>query len=369
MQRKLRSAEKRVLRLVFSETVPVDQIWITDQLGLNDAPYTIPNPNPIQGGYLMNVGPGTNRLPGYRNNLAENDYGSRLLVHEAAHVWQGVHGGFAWGYVLNSALCQSIAQITSGSRTGIYGYTPGQPWSQYNAEQQASIVDDWFDNGMETSDERWPYIRDHIRKPGFGGRAYFFGGDSYLRWDVGSGARNGYPRSIAGRWPSFMDNGIDAALNRDNRNIYFFQGDQYIRWTIGSGLNASDPKRIGDYWNRFMASGIDAAINWGNGKVFVFKDSQYIRLSISTSNNRLMLDAGFPKAISDDWPPFMAAGIDAAVNWGNGKAFFFKGSEFMRWTIGEDQPDSGYPRSIERSNWHSFMNNLSAAVLFQPKLF
>jgi hypothetical protein len=47
-----------------------------------------------------------------------------------------------------------------------YRYTFGQPWSSFDPEQKAQIVEDWFKTGEHTMsyDPFWPYIRDYVRK-------------------------------------------------------------------------------------------------------------------------------------------------------------------------------------------------------------
>ncbi|MGH9821530.1 MAG: hypothetical protein ACRD43_15305, partial [Pyrinomonadaceae bacterium] len=58
---------------------------------------------------------------------------------------------------------------------GAYVYQVGGAWAEYNAEQQAQIVEDWYARGRSTNDREEPrfvYIRDHLRHPekreGFG---------------------------------------------------------------------------------------------------------------------------------------------------------------------------------------------------------
>lgn len=157
--RSLTGPEKEIIWQVFRQTLPSDQVFVTDGLGLGGRPYCNPNPNLLQGGYLMNVGP-TNY-----GNLSSSRGRRRLLVHEATHVWQGIHGVFPLAYVFNSALCQSASIVMSGSASGAYEYMPGASWMTYSAEQQANIVRDWYDAGRPTSGSLWPYIRDHIRQP------------------------------------------------------------------------------------------------------------------------------------------------------------------------------------------------------------
>ena len=58
---------------------------------------------------------------------------------------------------------------------------------------------------------------------------------------------------------------------------------------------------------------------------------------------------GYPKPIANNWPGFpaaFAAGIDAAVVWNNGKAYFFKGANYIRYDIKTDKVDAGYPKPI-----------------------
>jgi hypothetical protein len=65
------------------------------------------------------------------------------------------------------------------------------------------------------------------------------------------------------------------------------------------------------------------------------------------------VDPGYPAAIAGNWPGFpanFAAGINAAVLWNNGKAYFFKDTEYIRYDIATDKMDEGYPKPIA-GNW------------------
>jgi len=84
-------------------------------------------------------------------------------VHELTHVWQGSNSTSATTYVHNSLMNQCRSEFGTGSHGGAYGYTPGGIWSAYNAEQQASIVEDWYVSGMPESGPLWPYIRNNVR--------------------------------------------------------------------------------------------------------------------------------------------------------------------------------------------------------------
>ena len=39
-----------------------------------------------------------------------------------------------------------------------------KPWDSFGVEEQAQIVEDWFKNGLKSSDPRFHYIRDNIRE-------------------------------------------------------------------------------------------------------------------------------------------------------------------------------------------------------------
>jgi hypothetical protein len=191
-------------------------------------------------------------------------------------------------------------------------------------------------------------------------KAYFILGSGYVRYDAGADAVDpSYPKPIAGNWSGFSEigfqDGIDAAVEWPNGKAYFFKGALYARYDIaGNRIELGYPLSIGDQWAGLAAAGfaegIDAAVNWGNGKVYFFKGDQYVRYDIAADQT----DDGFPVHISDGWAGFAAAGfdsgLDTAVNWGNGKAYFFKGGLYLRYDIAADQMDDGYPQPIS-SGW------------------
>ncbi|MEO8326751.1 MAG: hypothetical protein ABI618_12925 [Nitrospirota bacterium] len=161
--RPLSTAEKNLAKSVFQNTINYDMVKITDTLGAGARPWTT-NTHPL---YMINVG-------GDYPNLTANNDRKRLLIHELTHVWQGQH---LVPFMLNSAAHQSLSAINNGGDTApAYSYTVGKSWGQYNVEKQASIVAHWFTpgnicfenvpcgGGMKTTDSRYRYIRDNIRK-------------------------------------------------------------------------------------------------------------------------------------------------------------------------------------------------------------
>jgi Hemopexin len=105
---------------------------------------------------------------------------------------------------------------------------------------------------------------------------------------------------------------------------------------------------------------LDAALNGQasrDGKVYFFKGQEYVRWDWSADR----ADAGYPKSIAEwGFPSPFDAGIDAAVEgrrmYGK-KAYFFKGDQYLRYDWISDKIDSGYPKSID--DW-SFPKELLA---------
>src|SRR5438309_1765370 len=102
---------------------------------------------------------------------------------------------------------------------------------------------------------------------------------------------------------------------------YFFRGDQYLRYDLATDrVDAGYPLPIAGNWPGFKEAGFDndveSAINWGNGKAYFFRDDQYLRYDMFTDR----VDSGYPLPIAGNWPGFKEAGfvsdVHAAVNWG-----------------------------------------------------
>ena len=186
------------------------------------------------------------------------------------------------------------------------------------------------------------------------GKAYLFKGAQYVRYDAKTDkVDSGYPVPILGNWPGWpalFGSGIDAGVLWNNGKAYYFKGSQYIRYDIAADkVDPGYPAAIAANWPGLWADNIDAAIVWPNSKAYFFKGSQYMRYDIAADK----VDPGYPAAIAGNWPGFpasFAAGVNAAVLWNNGKAYFFKGSEYIRYDIAADKVDPGYPAAIA-GNW------------------
>lgn len=111
------------------------------------------------------------------------------------------------------------------------------------------------------------------------------------------------------------------------------------------------------------AKSIDAAVEWGNGKAYFFKGGQYSRYDVKADR----VDPGYPKSIKEWIGLPWTDGIDAALNAGNGKVYFLKGTQYVRWDIQTDRIDPGYPKPINNETWPGlpWTNGIDAAVYWK----
>lgn len=134
---------------VFSGTLPPsNRILITDTIGAGNRAFTFPSLI----GVTVNLG------SDYENPMVS---APQIFMHELTYAWQ-IHnypGEVEWvakGF---------SAQLFNAPYT--YG-AAGQPFHEFNIEQQAQIVQDWFSKCLAagrqlTDDAYFMYIRDNIR--------------------------------------------------------------------------------------------------------------------------------------------------------------------------------------------------------------
>jgi hypothetical protein len=159
-ERLLTDAEKNLARKVFVETLPYGSIYLSNGRGLGQRAYTIPHPLHI-GSFVIHIGPDIFRDATDSSNVMFNQTGDAVFIHELTHVWQGANRSTAFDYIVDSL----YNQIHSGSHA--YDLDPGdvgkKSWGEFNAEQQAMIVQNWYGGGMSESDDAFTYIKDNIR--------------------------------------------------------------------------------------------------------------------------------------------------------------------------------------------------------------
>jgi hypothetical protein len=157
--RNLSFDERDLAKGVFDDSLPAwERIFVTDGLGPLpglDRPYT----EELARMFVVNVGPDY-----YPDLTGKVNYGfgtaSNLLIHELTHVWQYYHG--------YSVMFRSLWANTGGKQ---YSYTieDSDAWDDFNVEQQAHLVEDWFDRRSSRTDKRFVFIEKIIRAGVTGG--------------------------------------------------------------------------------------------------------------------------------------------------------------------------------------------------------
>jgi hypothetical protein len=166
---------------VFWGTLPPgNQIGIGDGLGFGDRPWTDKG---FDGGarmpfmrYQINLG-----------DMASVDLTSKqyfggfgrvcdTFIHELTHVWQYGHGDWVKASSVAAQAWEELSTEIEISKKGLrrvvtnpaYEYTPldhDKTWDDYNAEQQAHIVEDW-NYERDKRNDLFPFISEVIRSHG-----------------------------------------------------------------------------------------------------------------------------------------------------------------------------------------------------------
>jgi len=158
--RSLTTAEWDMAWEVFWDTLPYERILIGDKLGIGDRAWmeTIDMPGLFSGDlYILHLG-----SAGFPDATSDAKmYGSKYtnivrntFIHELTHVWQSYKKNqWVMTRSLFNQLCGDAYEITEFDLE----------WNEYNVEQQARIVEYWFNGGMDTDVKFYDHIRDQIR--------------------------------------------------------------------------------------------------------------------------------------------------------------------------------------------------------------
>jgi hypothetical protein len=152
-----------------------------------------------------------------------------------------------------------------------------------------------------------------------------------------------------------MKKKINAALNGYGTNekfAYFFKADQYIKYDWNADKPVEGYPQSISNWKLpgSFQSSIDAACNGGathEGKAYFFKGAEYVRFDW----NNDAPDEGYPQPLAAwNFPGDFSNGIDAVlegVNENSHKRYFFKTNQYLRYDLVNDTIDEGYPLNIE----------------------
>ncbi len=162
---------------------PIEKIWLTDTIGAGGRAFVWPEPD---GNITLNMGPNAMTDPRSYNDDGRQLNASNLVIrygevfiHELVHAWQIYHSPRDSAFVVE-ALTHTAC---SGGSKDAYRYEmpPQRSFDEYNIEQQASIVSDWYSryfignknnkflfrhpsSGIDPQqDPRWRYIAYNIQ--------------------------------------------------------------------------------------------------------------------------------------------------------------------------------------------------------------
>jgi hypothetical protein len=207
--------------------------------------------------------------------------------------------------------------------------------------------------------------------------AYFFAADQHVVYDwTQDRVRNGVHASVEWGFPTtFAPAGpagaLDAALRGKGPfagKAYFFRGPSYARWDWALGrLDPADPQATSVWKLPVGFESVDAAFNGALNRepyCYFFRDGRYVRYVWAHDT----VDVGYPKPITSmvGMPASIAGGVDAAVDGGGGFAdagYFFRDEQYLRfqWVSGAAEPHAdGDVRPIA-GNWPGLLELLMAS--------
>lgn len=188
--------EIELAKTVFGDTLPYDRISIANMTLGSTAVTVATSPIRSRATYVLMWG------EVYGSNVTDTRFRD-TFIHELTHVWQAEHGSFAMAYMAESLWAQlkngteeifkdgfleglkRIKKMIEGGfkdwdhyRDKAYHFTVGdigKPFSDFNVEQQAGIIETWFSVSGHTygsnlipggkrspKDARYPYIKNNI---------------------------------------------------------------------------------------------------------------------------------------------------------------------------------------------------------------
>jgi hypothetical protein len=173
-------------------------------------------------------------------------------------------------------------------------------------------------------------------------KAYFFRRANYVRYRLGDGERAEERVSLRQHhWKGLaFEDHIDAAATVEPEElVYFFREDMFVPYRISpesSQERALDqPRQIGSRYPNLPTNyqrDLDAVLYWPNGRLYFFKEGFYLACDPNT---------GAPlqseRRIAEGWTGVNFDRIDAAFLGNRGKAYFFRGDQYVVYSVKDSQ--------------------------------
>jgi hypothetical protein len=158
---------------------------------------------------------------------------------------------------------------------------------------------------------------------------------------------------------------VDAAFSMYENYVMLVQGDKLIQFDMRSNTVVKTSYLSQNGLPGVNYTKIDAALNYGNGKVYFFSGTTYTKFDLTT----FKAESGYPKTTAEYWPGVNLTSIDAATQWST-KSYFFSGSQYLRFNNETNTTDAGYPKIISTTTWGNLpFTKLDAAFSFGGKSY
>ncbi|MGW2086284.1 M35 family metallo-endopeptidase [Streptomyces sp. NPDC001880] len=158
---------------------------------------------------------------------------------------------------------------------------------------------------------------------------------------------------------------ITAPILWKGGKAFMFVAGNFLRVDIALGKVDLGPMSINSRWSGVFPDRVDACVVWPDGEnAYFFRGSQYVRFDIAASR----VPSDYPLEIGPYWPGLGSDPIDACLVWPGGeKVYFFRGSQYSRFDIDANHPlggevPTGYPRPITAGWAGIWPANLTGAV-------
>jgi hypothetical protein len=167
--RSMTDEERQFASKVFLDRIPFDRVTLTNLSHGGGRKYTIPS---IDGSILVNLNDAYDDPVHYVDATPGSDYSQpgAVFIHELTHAWQIANTSFVPGLICDMSNNYSYHVGTTEDGRLVDRSWALLPWTGFNLEQQAHIVDDWYGkwyqdlNGFgATNDPAFHFIQDNIR--------------------------------------------------------------------------------------------------------------------------------------------------------------------------------------------------------------
>ena len=165
--RTMTNAEIAFADRVFNGTIDYDRVTLTNMSHGGGRKFTIPS---VGGSILVNLDDALDNPTTY-TDTPDSDYSQpgSVFIHELTHAWQITNNSFLGMVCGMSSNYSYHAGASEGDRLTDLTWS-NRAWGDFNNEQQAHIVDDWYGahftdlNGFDAAnDPAYHFIRNNIR--------------------------------------------------------------------------------------------------------------------------------------------------------------------------------------------------------------